>query len=69
MKQKIYRWLNSKSQTFSTITGEDVTRKEVVLVNGIAGLFFMAALAADISVILSVVMLSGVLYLIHQFNQ
>ena len=42
------RWLNAKSETFSTLIGEDCTRKEVVLSHAVCPAVIVIAIVSSV---------------------
>lgn len=70
MKRTIKTWLDAKSETGTFLMGKDgpVTRREVLLVNGITIFIAGGALAADTSIVVSAVCIACAGVLVKWLN-
>lgn len=66
---QIKNWLSAKSETFSEITGDEFTRRDVLLVNGICACMMVGAVVAGESLLISIIMLGAAVVLAYQLNK
>lgn len=48
MKEKIYRWMDAESKSFSIMCGERFTHREVIMMHGYLLMVFVGVLLAGV---------------------
>lgn len=68
--RRIKLWLNNESETGTALMGDDgpVTRKELLLVNLIVILLAVGALAADVTIVLTIACVVCAAMLVKRLN-
>ena len=69
MKEKATKWLNERSEFYSALAEFSVTRREVILVNGIAICIVLASMMVEDSLLWSLVPITAAAYMVRLLNR